>query len=417
MSKSAPKRTTREEKLHPRPASSTFNLLSIGQRGVGKTVFLAGSYAQSHLQHSSERPQMWLDCQDNRAKENLEGLLGYVAQTGQYPPLTIKATDFNFSLKHDEPGQAQTLCYFRWWDIPGEICDAHNPEFAQMVTNSHGCCVFIDAYALIHQPDYKQVLEDVIMQVAAIAFLVRLNKIDYAFAIVLTKCDLIESSPAWQQQLEEKLKPLTSRLKSAKANYKVFTSAIAIAKVAGIPTLQAKDSAAPLFWLVQEISGIRPPGENRLLSRSPRPQPNFSRPALADALAKRSKTAGSSSRGKWYWSAAIVLIVALVGILGYSLFQRRAGNLNSKEEIESAQRLAVTYVASGQLDRAEALYDEILAQEKNNLEALISKAVLRRNQGDMEAARSLLKQAEEAAPPEQKPKIQELAQSILEDSD
>ena len=39
-----------QSKSHP----STYNLLSIGQRGVGKTVFLAGSYAELHQSREQE---------------------------------------------------------------------------------------------------------------------------------------------------------------------------------------------------------------------------------------------------------------------------------------------------------------------------------------------------------------------------
>ena len=44
-------------------ATETFNLLSIGQRAVGKTVFLVGSYAESHADSLTKRPgQLWFDC-------------------------------------------------------------------------------------------------------------------------------------------------------------------------------------------------------------------------------------------------------------------------------------------------------------------------------------------------------------------
>jgi len=39
-----------------------------------------------------------------------------------------------------------------------------------MVFTSHACCVFIDAYALVHKI-YLQTLEDIIEQVMAIASL------------------------------------------------------------------------------------------------------------------------------------------------------------------------------------------------------------------------------------------------------
>ena len=400
-------------------APKTFNLLSIGQRGVGKTVFLAGTYAQLHPQHSSESLQgLWLDCQDKQAKENLEGMLSYITQTGQYPPLTVKVTDFNFSLEQSQQGATQTLCYFRWWDIPGEICDIHNPEFTRIVSSSHGCCVFIDAQALLHQPNYRQTLKDIVTQVAAIAVLIALNKLKYAFVIILTKCDLLQSSSAWQQQLEDHLQPLLSRLKAATANYKIFYSAIPIATISGKTTLQAKDSASPLLWLLQELRGVhRSRTTNNLFQWLPRlQQKRFQPPALVESLTKRrSVSAGGSATkiSKVYFISAVALAAVVVGI-GSILFERRASSFKDYRPLEKAQHLAIAFVAVDQITLAEALYDEILANQENNLKALVSKAVLRRAQGDIEAARSLLEQAEAAASQEQKPEIRELAQGLLQ---
>ncbi|NJQ98937.1 MAG: hypothetical protein HC784_18135 [Hydrococcus sp. CSU_1_8] len=120
-----------------------FNLLSIGQRGVGKTVFLAGSYVelQGSRTKNSDRA-LWLECQDSQGKENLEAVLDYIARTGDYPPPTMKITDFNFSLNaHSRQGEKK-LCAFRWWDVPGESCNFRDPDFQKMVLNSHSCCVF-----------------------------------------------------------------------------------------------------------------------------------------------------------------------------------------------------------------------------------------------------------------------------------
>ena len=159
-------------------ATKTFNLLSIGQRGVGKTVFLAGSYAELHTDSQTQRPEkLWFECLDSDVQENIGRILSYIIKTGEYPPPTIKVTNFNFSLKSYSQSGAQTLCQFRWWDIPGEICNLHNRDFRTMVTTSHGCCVFIDAYALVHNQAYIKALEDIIVQVMAIASLVSLNNL------------------------------------------------------------------------------------------------------------------------------------------------------------------------------------------------------------------------------------------------
>ena len=51
-------------------STKKFNLLSIGHRGVGKTVFIAGSYAELHSDIQIGQPQqLWFDCQDTQEQE------------------------------------------------------------------------------------------------------------------------------------------------------------------------------------------------------------------------------------------------------------------------------------------------------------------------------------------------------------
>ncbi len=72
--------------LLSRTAIKTFSLLSIGQRGVGKTVFLVGSYAELHSCKPEPDQQLWFDSQNSQAQENIDSILSYIARTGQYPP-------------------------------------------------------------------------------------------------------------------------------------------------------------------------------------------------------------------------------------------------------------------------------------------------------------------------------------------
>ncbi|MGH2415938.1 MAG: tetratricopeptide repeat protein, partial [Microcystaceae cyanobacterium] len=195
-----------------------FNLLSIGQRGVGKTVFLAGSYAE--LQDKSRTNQsesLWFECQDKQDKENLNGILNYVARTGEYPPPTLKITDFNFELKQRSRGREKTLCLFRWWDIPGEYCDFSQPDFQKMVLNSHSCCVFINAYQLVNDANYPSTLERMVKQIASIATLVAPHLLNYRFALIFTQCDRLDSSPISRLQIEQNLQHLIASLEMAKA--------------------------------------------------------------------------------------------------------------------------------------------------------------------------------------------------------
>lgn len=234
-------------------AEKNSSLLSIGHRGVGKTVFLAGSYAE--LQAQSEHPQpFWFECQDSDVQENLEKILYHVQQTGLYPPATIKITSFNFNLKRQTLWGTKTLCQFRWWDIPGETCNINNPDFQEMVLASQGCCVFISADALVHNQTYASMLEDLFNQVVAIASLSSQHGLNYAFALVLTKCDLLQPGAVTQLKIEENLQPLITRLDAVKANYQRFYSAIPIVSMAGATALKARGAAAPLLWLLSQLN-------------------------------------------------------------------------------------------------------------------------------------------------------------------
>lgn len=249
----------------------TFNLLSIGQRGVGKTVFLAGSYARlqnaplnAAIQEGStnsigtapdtSEQSVWVECQDEQMQANLQKILRHIEKTGSYPPATIKITNFNFRLKQQIRSTIKTLYDFQWWDIPGEACNLRNEEFQPIVLNSHGCCVFINAEALVKEQNYVQSLNDIFNQVLAIASVVNHHQLNYAVAIILTKCDLLESGTEMQAQLKRSLEPLTTRLDAVNIAHRLFYSAIPIATINNKATLDAKGAAEPLLWLLLELS-------------------------------------------------------------------------------------------------------------------------------------------------------------------
>jgi GTP-binding protein EngB required for normal cell division len=143
-------------------------------------------------------------------------------------------------LKRHSLWGVETVCHFRWWDIPGEICNIKSPDFKAMVATSHGCCVFIDAYKLVYDNTYLQLLKEIIEQVMAIASLVQLNELKYPFALILTKCDLLKLDSIKQKQVEDNLEPLITRLNGVKANYQTFYSFIPIVQTENASTLKAK---------------------------------------------------------------------------------------------------------------------------------------------------------------------------------
>lgn len=435
-----------------KPATKTFSVLSIGQRGVGKTVFLAGSYAELHSPAKTDGTQrLWFDCQGSKVKEDIEDILNYIRETGQYPPPTMKVTDFNFSLKRHTLWRNQTLCNFRWWDIPGELCNINNPNFRTMVLNSHGCCVFIDAYALIHKPTYYQDLEDIIQQVMPIANLVNINSLKFPFALILTKCDLLAPNLLSRQHFQKYLQPLTSCLDGV-TNYQLFYSNIPIVSLRGAATLKAKGAAAPLLWLVWELSKVYKPGFvnnlSALVSRLTSPS-QLQQDQVDGALDRLLKPTGKTFRftkilGIYLSPSRIQKVLRLTpiwfGLLGgvgflvgsYEYIQHESNLDTSRrqavsavekllqeepESIELHLQLAQLYESTDQVAKAETVYDDVLLRQKNNIKALIGKAVLRQNQGDLKMAKALFVQAEKAAATKfQAEEVRAIAQKTLPSS-
>ncbi|MCU0533159.1 MAG: tetratricopeptide repeat protein [Hydrococcus sp. Prado102] len=435
-----------------------FNLLSIGQRGVGKTVFLAGSYVelQGSRSKNSDR-SLWLECQDSQGKENLEAVLDYIARTGEYPPPTMKITDFNFSLNaHSRQGDKK-LCAFRWWDVPGESCNFRDPDFQKMVLNSHSCCVFINGYALVNNPEYLDKFEGAFKQVMAIASLVKEHGLDYGFALIFTQCDLLEPGPVSQLQIEENLQPLLGRLDAVNAKYQRFYSAIPITAHQQTFQLSATGGAAALVWLLGELNKTEPFQERRTL------ESGLKQSVSTAAERQRAPTAVNPNRHRYL----PILIASSLGVLVMSLAQfflpsaeqaqtpteqisqyesilaRDPNNIDAlvnlaKLYIEQQQPdkampvlekivqqrpdslewqfiLAQLYENKEEKQKAESVYDRILAQQDNNIEALVKKAVLRNEQGDIQTAKTLFAKAEKVAPTDAlRDRVKAISQSVLQ---
>ena len=438
-----------------------FNLLSIGQRGVGKTVFLVGSYAELQANHLTAHPQkLWFDCQNNQVQENIEKILNYIVQTNQYPPPTMKIVNFSFSLKRQRLWGEQTLCNFTWNDIPGEICDIHNLEFRNMVFNSHGCCVFIDAYALRHSDAYLQVLDDIFEQVMALTSLVYLNGLEYPLALILTKSDLLESTSQNQQIITKKLQPLTTHLNAVKANYQIFQSFIPLIRSKDTPSLEAKGAAVALLWLVWELNKVHNPGlEHQLLNLLNRILPgkyqsqqelpdgaiqnlfHANNPEQVKSSTGLAPTNNFLKRSSLLYIALGSVTMLLILIVGYQqFFSNQPNQDNTIANIESLQqsgqfeqaiqqleqliqrepqrvdlrlKLAQLYEIMGKVTDAENVYDQILAKQSDNLKALVGKAVLRQVQGDTKSASSLFERAEKVAPNALKSQVRAVANSTM----
>ena len=365
-------------------ADLIFNLLSIGQQGVGKTVFLASSYSELN---NSRHQGVEVACQD-RSQQYLEDILNDI-QRGQYPPPTQTSTQFHFRLK--QTGSLQTLCQLRWWDFPGQSSQISNPDFQQAILSSHGCCVLINAEALMHKPTYLQSLEEIVQQVLTIGFLANQHGLDYPFALSVTQCDRLE--PDQEPLIEQKLGPFVSRL-DAVIRYKTFFCAVPL-----VQGSRHHSAAMPVLWLLSQ------------LTQSHRQSPNLGsklRQSLAAGQKLWSSSRNESPTVRRYMS---ILALANVSLQALPVIEKRVEA--HPDDLHEQLTLARFYESRGQKQTAESIYDRILTQHNNNLKALMSKALLRSEQGDVETARKLLSQAQKLAPNDTwKAKIEAIAGAV-----
>jgi tetratricopeptide (TPR) repeat protein len=430
--------------------TKTFRLLSLGRRGVGKTVFLASNCTEA-LRPSPEKnskQDLWFECQDAELKENIAKLVDYTVRTGQYPPPTFKISDFCFSLKRKTLRGNETLCDFSWFDIPGELCDIGNIEFQTILLSSHGCCVFVDSYALLHEENYLQTLEPMMNQLEAIVSLVNQHNLKYPFSLICTKCDLLEQTPIQFIQLEEKLRPITKRLDLVKACYRQFYAAVPITHGGKDGLIQSKGSTAPLLWLISQLNEIH--GTDAQLNLGNSINRMLRTPEAIDLP--------SATKGRWHLQSPpqrmIAVALAICGLLGAAaaialnvgflrppaaaklapeerlqkyekILQREPNNReavsqmvyaylelgqsdkaiaqlknavrNSPNNIDMLFELASLYSATLQGKEEEAIYDQILNKQQDNVVALMNKAKLRKNKGDLKAAKALFEKAEKYA--------------------
>jgi tetratricopeptide (TPR) repeat protein len=449
--------------LLTRNKPKTYSLLSIGHRGVGKTVFLTGSFVEldrNSKQKNTER--VWLECQDRQSKANVLGILDYIGKNSQYPPATMKITTFNFDLKQRSLIGEKTICHFRWWDVPGESCNINHPDFQKIVLGSHSCCLFINAYELINQPNYLASLEPIIKQVIAIASLVSQHQMFYAFAVILTQCDRVDTSAIGKLKIEEKLQPLMARFNLVKVNCRQFYSAIALQEQADRSQLKPEGAAAPLLWLASELNQAKEfqlyqnleTGINEPSPRSRRrSQPSwlkFILPPVALGLI----LAIAPILFSWHQSNSLVTLVEQTnsyleqGKIDLALPLMEKIVLKDPNNVDWQLNLANVYELKGQTDKAlplmekislrdpnnadwqiklanlyeakskyseaEKIYDRILAQKSDDLNALLRKALLRTKQKDLDTARILFQRAEKAAPTDEiKTKVRSIAANFL----
>lgn len=293
----------------PKKTPPTFNLLSIGHRGVGKSVFLAGCYAQLHKSRLIQSKGKWFEPADTKSRQILRDMLDYMQRSGRYPSATMKITDLAFKVKTRELQGDFTLCEFRWADIPGEICHLDNPEFKALMLNSHGCCVFMDAAALVRNADYWEQIEETINQIEVISELANQHKVSYFFSLILTKCDQINADASQLAEIEHKWESLNARLVTANTVYRRFSTFIILVPTGQNIAIKTEGTADPILWLVSQLSEVYKTQEPRSVGDSTAPDPEKDRPTTAP-------TSSLSMQSK----VAIALIsISVIASLGFGL--------------------------------------------------------------------------------------------------
>lgn len=230
----------------------TLSLLSIGHRGVGKTVFLAASYVELEKELPSKR---WFgfDFDDELSRRNIGSLLASIEQTGAYPPPTPTVSDFTLRLNLGPPPIALgTLCRFRWQDIPGELCVQWNQQFRNIVMAAHGCCLFFDASVLADAEDYLEMYSGIVEQAMAIAVLVRNNRMVMPFMVVLTKYDLLANKTGAQSRMQGRLDELIGSLVALVPSCRILCCQAPIEHLGDRYQLRPSGCAEALIWIMQK---------------------------------------------------------------------------------------------------------------------------------------------------------------------
>lgn len=257
-------------------AVPVYSILNVGRRGAGKTVFLTASYLE-YRQYRQERRWLWLECADPQARQNIDDLVLYVARSGEYPPATLKATRFDLLLQQRRQQGVETVAQIRWWDAPGEICDPRRPEFLELLRQTQGCCLFLEAPLLVRQADNPHYLGKLLEPLANLGEEIERANLALPVALILTQCDLLPPQPLVWQRLQRALSPLRQQLTDSRFPHQVFYSEAPILEQDGIPRLCLNRAGAPLYWLMEQM-GLSP--EERL---HPPPEP------APDSLTARSQ--------------------------------------------------------------------------------------------------------------------------------
>jgi GTP-binding protein EngB required for normal cell division len=219
-----------------------YSLLNIGSRGAGKTVFLASCYQES--QANSLR----FTYDEEESEENIHKILQYVAQTGQYPPATLKLGNFDFQIEYNPKEGKTSPGFLRWWDVPGESCQLYNLAFLTMMLNSDGCLFFLDAPELLSEEGQRKTSLSIFQTIIEI---INYNKNNFLLGIIVTKCDRISRSSEDWNTLEEIVQKLEKSLQAIQVEHQIFYSQVTIDPETR--TLRSNQAESVTQWLLSHL--------------------------------------------------------------------------------------------------------------------------------------------------------------------
>jgi GTPase SAR1 family protein len=254
--------------------------LSAGQRGAGKTVFLASHAMEQQELHSGTRQGAWM-CRDLESQANLNKIRDFVARTGFYPPATFKISNFDLKWLSEATGQQQVdLC---WWDLPGETCQLYNPAFLTLVTQVNGIAIFLDAEQIFKMADDAAAIDKTWATELGLLEVLQLNQLSIPIALVVTKGDLLNSD-AKKQRLHRGIDYLRRKIDEMGINYRFFYSQIPIVRERDTFRLKPTIAESPLSWLAEQslptISSAAAIAEVELPGDRFAPAPNSSKFSL-----------------------------------------------------------------------------------------------------------------------------------------
>ena len=131
-----------------------FQVLVLGTRGAGKTVFLASLYHLLGVQDPSGN-NFILSCADIRSQNQLRNIFQQISNPERgWPPGTTGTQEYIFECEHIKDEQRIKLFRFRYFDFPGGFLgESNETDFAFILTQirkAHSILVLLDGKKILN---------------------------------------------------------------------------------------------------------------------------------------------------------------------------------------------------------------------------------------------------------------------------